>query len=121
MRDGERPDVNGEYVPDAGDLVLLTSELPAGGDPSDRRPALVLTARVYNEAARLAIVCFITRQVKGYPFEVPLPPGLAFEGAVLADHVRSVDWQASGVEYQGRAGAPVLDLVHGHLRALLNL
>ena len=113
--------MNGAYVPDAGDLVLLTTELPAGGDPSDRRLALVLTARVYNEAARLAIVCPVTQNVKGYPFEVTLPPGLPFEGAVLADHVRSVDWHASGAEYQGRAGASVLDLVNNHLRTLLNL
>ena len=113
--------MNGAYVPDVGDLVLVTPELPAGSDPSDRRPALVLTARVYNEAARLALVCPITPNVKGYPFEVPLPHGLAFEGAVLADHVKSVDWHACGAEYHGRAGESVLDLVHGHLRALLNL
>jgi mRNA interferase MazF len=113
--------VNGEYVPDAGDLVLLTSDLPAGGDPSDRRTALVLTARVYNDAARLAVVCPVTHTVKGYPFEVPLPHGLPVEGAVLADHVRSVDWRSCGAEYQGRAGTGVLDLVRGHLRALLNI
>ncbi len=114
--------MSGEYVPDAGDLILLTTNgTGGGGDPSERRAALVLTARVYNEAARLALVCPITRAVKGYPFEVPLPHGLPFEGAVLADHLKSVDWQACGAEYQGRAGTPVLDLVHGHLRALLNL
>jgi mRNA interferase MazF len=113
--------VNGAYVPDVGDLVLLTPEHPTGGDPSDRRPALILTARVYNEAARRAVVCPITQNVKGYPFEVALPHGLALEGAVLADHVRSIDWHACGAEYQGRAGETVLDLVHGHLRALLNL
>jgi mRNA interferase MazF len=113
--------VNGAYIPDVGDLVLLTTELPAGGDPSDRRPALVLTARVYNEAAQLAVVCPITHNMKGYPFEVALPHGLAIEGAVLADHVKSVDWHACGAEYQGRAGAAVVELVQGHLRALLNL
>lgn len=111
--------MSGEYVPDAGDLVLLTQE--ANGEAAGRRPALVLTARVYNEAAKLALVCPITRTVKGYPFEVPLPQGLPFDGAVLADHLKSVDWQACGAEYQGRAGMPVVDLVHGHLRALLNL
>jgi mRNA interferase MazF len=39
-------------------------------------------------------LCPITGQVKGYPFEVPLPSGLAVTGVVLADQVKSLDWRA---------------------------
>lgn len=42
--------------------------------------------------SRLAIACPITSQVKGYPFEVALPPGGKIVGAVLADHVKNLDW-----------------------------
>lgn len=109
------------YVPDVGDLVWLDFDPRAGHEQSGRRPAIVLTPRVYNEAASLAIVCPVTRQVKGYPFEVVLPFGSAFEGSILADHVKSIDWQARRAEYQGKATASVLDEVHERLRALLSL
>jgi mRNA interferase MazF len=36
--------------------------------------------------------------VKGYPFEVVLPDGLEISGAVLADHIKSLDWRARKAE-----------------------
>ena len=39
------------------------------------------------------MVCPVTSQVKGYPFEVRLPKGLAVGGVILADHLKSVDWK----------------------------
>lgn len=84
--------MKGSYVPDAGDFVWLTFDPQAGREQAGRRPALVLSPRAYNETAGLAVVCPITNQVKGYPFEVPVPSGQGPTGVILADHVKSVDW-----------------------------
>ncbi|MDZ7620519.1 MAG: type II toxin-antitoxin system PemK/MazF family toxin [Patescibacteria group bacterium] len=35
----------------------------------------------------------VTSQVKGYPFEVPIPDGMKMSGAMLADQVKSLDWR----------------------------
>jgi mRNA interferase MazF len=40
----------------------------------------------------------VTRQVKGYPFEVQIPGGLAVSGVILADQVKSLDWRARRAE-----------------------
>lgn len=53
---------------------------------------------MYNRSAGLALVVPVTSQIKGYPFEVIIPPGLPVVGAVLADHVKSVDWRARKAE-----------------------
>jgi mRNA interferase MazF len=45
-------------------------------------------------AARLAVVCPVTSKKKGYTFEVEVPPGLGMSGVVLADQIKSVDWEA---------------------------
>jgi len=58
------------------------------------RPAVVLSPRSYNERALLFVVVPVTRQIKGYPFEVVLPSDLPIAGAVLADQLKSVDWHA---------------------------
>lgn len=91
------------YVPDAGDIVWLSFAPQAGHEQSGRLPALVLSPRIYNERAGLCLACPVTSQVKGYPFEVALPSGLPVAGAVLADHVRSLDWRARRVEFIARA------------------
>lgn len=109
------------YAPDAGDLVWLTFDPQAGHEQRGRRPALILSPRAYNSKARLAIACPITSHVKGYPFEVPLPPGGEISGVVLADHVKNLDWQARRVQFEAKASDDVLTEVRERLRVLLGL
>lgn len=70
----------GAYVPERGDAVWITLDPQAGHEQAGRRPALVLSPSVYNGRVGLALLCPITSQVKGYPFEVPLPNGAAGSG-----------------------------------------
>jgi mRNA interferase MazF len=67
------------------------------------------------------LACPITSQVKGYPFEVALPAGLAVSGVVLADHVRSLDWRARRVDFAGTVPFDVLDEVVARLEPLFGL
>jgi mRNA interferase MazF len=80
------------YVPVRGDVVWVTLDPQAGHEQRGRRPALVLSPAPYNGRVGLALLCPITSQVKGYPFEVALPDGLPVSGVVLADQVKSLDW-----------------------------
>ena len=62
---------------------------------------MVLSPASYNTKVGLAILCPITSQIKGYPFEVPIPEGLEIQGVILADQVKSLDWRARQVERIG--------------------
>ena len=83
-----------EYVPERGEIVWLQFDPKAGHEQAGRRPALVISPRMYNRKVGLALTCPITSQVKGYPFEVVLPPGLEARGAILADQLQSLDWRS---------------------------
>jgi mRNA interferase MazF len=107
------------FVPEAGDLVWLTFDPQAGREQAGRRPALVLSPRSYNQKSGLALLCPITSQIKGYPFEVPLPQGCGASGAILADHLKSVDWSARRAAKIGRIPSPALDEVLAKLAPLL--
>lgn len=89
------------YVPRRGDIVWLTFNPQAGHEQAGRRPAVVLSPLSYNAKVGLALLCPITSAVKGYPFEVNLPHGLPISGVILADQVKSLDWQARAVEFIG--------------------
>ncbi|MEJ5375595.1 MAG: endoribonuclease MazF [bacterium] len=86
------------YVPEQGDAIWIRFNPQAGHEQSGRRPAVVLSPRPYNGKVGLAILCPITSQVKGYPFEVVIPPGLAVTGAILSDQVKSLDWRVRKAE-----------------------
>jgi len=79
----------------------------------------VLTPASYNRKTGLALLCPITSQQKGYPFEVPLPPAPGLAGVVLADQVRNLDWRARHASLQGRVDPAVVEDVLARLRALL--
>lgn len=70
----------------------------SGHEQAGRRPAVVLSPQSYNAKTGLAILCPITNQIKGYPFEVLLPEGLPVKGAILSDQVKSLDWRARNAE-----------------------
>ena len=82
-----------QYVPERGDIVWLHFTPQAGHEQAGHRPALVISPRSYNRRVGLALFCPVTSQVKGYPFEVALPPGLKAQGAILSDQVKSLDWR----------------------------
>lgn len=90
------------YVPQRGDIVWLSFHPQAGHEQAGRRPALVLSPAVYNAKVGLALFCPITSRVKGYPFEVVIPSGLAVSGVVLSDQVKSLDWRARRAEFAGQ-------------------
>lgn len=110
-----------QWVPTRGDLVWLTFVPHAGREQAGRRPALVLSPAIYNGKTNLAVVCPITSQTKGYPFEVLLPSGAPVEGCVLADHLKNVDWKAREAKLIGRVSTDLLARVLERIGALLGL
>lgn len=86
------------YLPGCGDVVWITLNTQAGHEQAGRRPGVVLSPQTYNSKTGLAILCPITGQIKGYPFEVLLPDNLPISGAVLSDQVKSLDWRQRKAE-----------------------
>lgn len=80
------------YVPQRGDIVWINFTPQAGHEQTGKRPALVVSPLIYNQKVGLAVFCPITSQVKGYPFEVVIPEGNKIRGVVLADQVKSLDY-----------------------------
>jgi mRNA interferase MazF len=107
------------FVPDRGDIVKMSFDPRSGHEQAGWRPALVISPVAYNRASSLALFCPITSRTKGYPFEVPLPPGLAVSGVVLADQVRSLDWRARNASLATRAPEAVVQDVLARLEPLV--
>jgi mRNA interferase MazF len=110
-----------EYVPDRGDAIWISFNPQAGHEKAGHRPALVLSPKAYNARVGLALLCPITSQIKGYPFEVLIPDGLPIKGVVLSDQVKNLDWRARNAEWICAVSPHVIQAVLGKLAALLTL
>ncbi|HEV7428136.1 MAG TPA: endoribonuclease MazF [Thermoanaerobaculia bacterium] len=107
------------YVPDQGHAIWFTFDPQTGREQAGRRPAIVLTPAAYNRKTGLVLVCPVTSQAKGYPFEVSLPIGLPVSGVILSDHVKSADWRARQAVFICALPPAVLPHVLAKLSALL--
>jgi mRNA interferase MazF len=107
------------YVPKRGDVVWLHFDPEADHEQAGRRPAVVLSPESYNQKTSLALFCPVTNQVKGYPFETPLPPVSPARGVALCDQIKSLDWAARKAEFICELPKETLDEIMGKALALL--
>ncbi len=107
------------YVPERGDLVWINMNPQAGHEQAGRRPAVILSPKMYNEKVRLALCCPVTNQIKGYPFEVALPDGSNVSGVVLSDQVKSMDWKSRNATFIEKLPVDVSTEILEKIAALL--
>ena len=110
---------SGNYVPDRGDIVWLNFTPQAGHEQRGKRPALILSPKIYNEKTSLCICLPITSKVKGYPFEVPLPKALEIQGVVLSDQIKNLDFTVRDISFICKVEDDVLVSVQKNVLALV--
>ena len=80
------------YIPEQGDIILLSFDPRSGKEIMKRRPAYVISRKIFNEHTELAIVAPISSTVRGIKLEVVLPDSLKTKGAVLVHQLKSLDF-----------------------------
>ncbi len=106
------------FIPDRGDVIWINFDPQAGREQAQHRPALVLSPKAYNAKTSLCVLCPLTSQTKGYPFEV-IVPGKTLS-VVLADQAKSMDWRVRKAKIKGQVDADVLAEVLAKLQTLIN-
>lgn len=81
-----------------GDIIKINFNPKAGHEQAGYRPALVISNNVFNEKAKLAIVCPITNTNKKFPLHIELDDRTKTAGVILCEHIRSLDVEARGYE-----------------------
>ncbi|MFZ0285194.1 MAG: endoribonuclease MazF [Terriglobales bacterium] len=107
------------YVPETAHIIKIDFEPHVGHEQGGRRPALVLSPKLYNGKTGMAVVVPITNQAKGYTFEVLLPVQIKTTGVIIADAIKSVDWRARRARYVEAAPLEVMDAVQERVMLLL--
>ena len=90
------------YVPRRGDIIRLDFDPGAGHEQKGSQPALVLSPEAFNRFG-MALACPVTRggaSARGQAWTAPLSGvGLATDGVVLCNQVRTVDWKARRAQF----------------------
>lgn len=109
-----------KYIPERGDIVWLNFNPQSGREQAGKRPALVLSPKIYNKKTGLAIFVPITSKTKGYPFEIKVE-AKKIKGAILSDHIKNLDWCARQTSFIEKISAEVLNQVTDKQAELLQI
>ena len=99
------------FIPERGDIIWLNFDPSLGHEQSGRRPGIVLSSLKYNQKVGLAIVCPITSQEKGYPFEIRIPEGFKIRGVILSDQMRCIDLNERKVDLIFKIPPSIVEMV----------
>ncbi len=91
------------YIPAKGHFVILSFDPQSGHEQKGRRPALVISNRLFNKHTGLAIVCPITNTNRRIPFHIRIPPESSLTGYIMAEQVKSVDFVSRRIKFVEKA------------------
>lgn len=86
------------YIPNQGDIVAITFDPQSGHEQKGRRPAFVVSKKLFNSSTGMTIVCPITNTDRGFPFHVPVPESNKLTGFIMVEQVKSVDFRSRRVK-----------------------
>lgn len=74
-----------------GDIIIINFDPVKGHEQAGKRPALVISNEKFYSIFKLAVILPITNNIKDFPFHVLLDDRTKIKGAILCEHLRTVD------------------------------
>jgi mRNA interferase MazF/mRNA interferase ChpB len=108
------------YIPDKGDIVTLNFDPSAGREIMKRRPAFVISRKIFNEHTGFAVVAPITSTSRNMKLEVLLPDSLSIQGSVLIHQVKSLDFDGRDMSFVEKAPQAITDEVTNMVKVIIS-
>ena len=105
------------YVPKKGDFVAVSFDPQSGHEQKGRRPALIVSNDLFNEATGFAFACPITNTDRKVPFHVRIREASQLNGFIMVDQMKSIDYRARKARFIQKAPSDLMEEVLGILSA----
>ena len=94
-----------------GMIIKLNFNPQVGHEQAGYRPAVVISNNIFNEKAKLAIVCPITNTDNKFPLHIALDERTKTRGVILCEHLKSLDLRKRKYESIEKLPKDILDKV----------
>ena len=88
-----------KYTPNRGDIVVFDFNPTKGHEQNGYRLALIISNYTFNKNTKMAIACPITSNDKEFPTHYILQNCQKVKGAVLCEHIRSIDYEIRNLKF----------------------
>lgn len=99
-----------KYIPEQGDIVALTFDPQSGHEQKGRRPAIIISNKVFNQHLGLAYACPITNTKRDFPFHVKVDSE-QITGYIMVEQMKSIDYRSRKIKFIEKTKQEIIDEV----------
>ena len=88
-----------KYIPKQGDIAFVDFSPTRGHEQSEKRPCMIISNNIFNMNTKMIMACPITSNEKNFPTHYTLTSTKKIHGAVLCEHIRSIDYENRKLKY----------------------
>ena len=107
-----------KYIPEQGDIVVLSFDPQSGHEQKGRRPAIIVSNKVFNQHLGLAFACPITNTKRDSPFHIKTQ-SKNITGYIMCEQLKSIDYNSRKVKFIEKADQNIISKVLGIIDSII--
>ena len=104
------------------DSILLLSNIKYRGKSNptqkDRRPAIIISNKVFNQHLGLAFACPITNTKRDFPFHIEIQSD-NITGFIMTEQMKSIDYYSRKIKFIEKADQKTLNKILGIIDSII--
>ena len=107
-----------KYIPEQGDIVVLSFDPQSGHEQKGRRPAIIISNKVFNQHLGLAFACPITNTKRNFPFHIECD-SKNITGFIMTEQMKSIDYNSRNIKFIEKANPKTLGKILGIIDSII--
>lgn len=107
-----------KYIPEQGDIVALSFDPQSGHEQKGRRPAIIISNKVFNKHLGLAFACPITNTKRNSPFHIEID-NENITGFIMGEQMKSIDYNSRNIKFIEKANQKTMNEILGIIDSII--
>ncbi|NQY22051.1 MAG: type II toxin-antitoxin system PemK/MazF family toxin [Campylobacteraceae bacterium] len=107
-----------KYIPEQGDIVALSFDPQSGHEQKGRRPAMIISNKVFNKHLGLAFACPITNTKRNSPFHIEID-NENITGFIMGEQMKSIDYNSRNIKFIEKANQKTMNKILGIIDSII--
>ena len=107
-----------KYIPEQGDIVVLSFDPQSGHEQKGRRPAIIISNKTFNQHLGLAFACPITNTKRNFPFHIEVKSD-NITGFIMGEQMKSIDYNARNIKFIEKADQKTINKILGIIDSIM--
>jgi mRNA interferase MazF len=107
-----------KYIPEQGDIVALSFDPQSGHEQKGRRPAVIISNKIFNQHLGLAFACPITNTKRDFPFHIEIE-SKNITGFIMAEQMKSIDYNSINIKFIEKVNQKTINQILGIIDSII--